>query len=110
MWSYYDQTDVTGTNLVGIFEGPTVDAIVGRVQGPFGKPGSITLLKATSRESREGPVPVQHLASDLLDTRSRVVISGNGVTTCLGLMLVSGVDRLCVHRWRGPHGVSLDRP
>ncbi len=58
MWSYYDQTDVTGTNLVGIFEGPTVDAIVGRVQGPFGKPGNITLFGATSPDSREGPIPV----------------------------------------------------
>jgi hypothetical protein len=50
--------DVTGTNLVGIFESPTVDAVVRRIQGPFGEPGNITLIEATSPDSREGPVPV----------------------------------------------------
>jgi hypothetical protein len=56
--SRHDETDVTGTNLVGVFESPTVDTVVRRIQGPFREPGNITLFEATSPDSREGPVPV----------------------------------------------------
>jgi hypothetical protein len=55
-----------GTDLVGMFVSPSIDAVVRRVQGPFGKPDNITLFKATRPDSREGPVPVQRLTSDLL--------------------------------------------
>jgi hypothetical protein len=56
--SRHDEADVTGTNLVGVFESPTVDTVVRRIQGPFREPGNITLFEATSPDSREGPVPV----------------------------------------------------
>lgn len=56
-WSRW-KSILTGTDLVGVFVSPTVDAVVRRVQGSFGKPDNITVFKATRPDSRERPVPV----------------------------------------------------
>lgn len=62
----HDETDGIGTDLVGMFESPTIDAVVRRVQRSFGKPDDIALFKATRPNGLEGSVPVKRLASDLL--------------------------------------------
>ena len=62
----HDESDGTETDLVGMFESPTIDAVVRRIQSSFGEPDDITLFKATRPDSLERSVPVQRLASDLL--------------------------------------------
>ena len=57
MWRH-DETAGTGTDLVGVFESPTINAVVRRVQSPFGKPDNIALFKATRPDSLERSVPV----------------------------------------------------
>lgn len=54
------------TDLVRMFECPTIDAIVRHVQPSLGEPGDVAFFKATSPDSLEGPVPMKHLAGDLV--------------------------------------------
>ena len=53
-------------NLVGMFEGPTINAVVGGIQSSFREPYDITSFKATRSNCFEGAIPVQHGMS-LLD-------------------------------------------
>ena len=55
-------------NLVGMFEGPTINAVVGGVQGSLREPYDITSLKSTRSDCFEWAVPVQHGMS-LLDRK-----------------------------------------
>ena len=54
------------TDLVGMFERPTIHAIVRHVQPPLREPGDVAFFKATRPHSLEGPVPMKRLAGDLV--------------------------------------------
>ena len=53
-------------NLVRMFESPTVDTVVGSIQGTLGKPGDVTFYKATRSDSVERGVPMQGFTGSLL--------------------------------------------
>ena len=54
------------TNLVGMFECPTINAIVRHIQRPLREPGDVAFFKATRPHGPEGPVPMKRLAGDLV--------------------------------------------
>jgi hypothetical protein len=57
-----------GADLVGMFESPTVDTVVGSIQGTLRKPDNVTFYKATRSDSLERRVPMQRFAGGLLVT------------------------------------------
>lgn len=54
-----------GTNLIGVLEGPSVDAVVRSVQSSLGKPLDVARLEASRSDSLEVPVPVERLLGHL---------------------------------------------
>ena len=58
--------DMEVTNLVGMFECPTIHAIVRHVQPSLGEPGDVALFKSTRSHSMKGPVPMERLAGGLV--------------------------------------------
>ena len=51
--------------LVGVLEGPAIDAVVGSVQVSFREPSNITVLEAARANGVEGAIPVKGLPGHL---------------------------------------------
>ena len=61
---------MSGTNLIGVGVGPSVDTVVRGVETTFGEPDNITGLKVTSTNGLEGAIPIESLSGDLRGRRS----------------------------------------
>ena len=83
-------------HLVGMFESPTVDTVVGRIQGTLGKPDNITCCKVARSDSLERCVPMQRFAGGLLVTDERPLLEVS-TSTCLSPPLGrAGTKRPCM--------------
>ena len=73
------QEQMSGTNLIGVGKGPSVDAVVRGVETTFGEPYDIPGLEVTSTNGLEGTIPIEGLSGDLRARQSSGYIPWVGV-------------------------------